>query len=242
METWTMGKTAAQASRDQFRMHDRHIRAWQMRAEGRSYAEIGAALARPGQKPLSTSRVSQILLEAEQRFDRNVLIPDIQSVKARQIAQLEYIITEGLAAWRKSKLPGQSVTQHVASRVIPGQEIGAPVKGKLAVAENTSTHASEREGNPKYLEAAMAAMDRIRKITGADAPQDVRFGMAMNGMQSDVAFDTLDETQVGQYLGELAQAALLLAPPDEAALIDLTPLESFTSPDSPDSAAAPEDV
>lgn len=220
-------KSARRQAVDHVRMHDRHIRAWHLKAQGLLNREIGERLAGPGKKPLHERTVAKILLEAEQRFDRATLIPDIQSVKARQISQLEYVIAEALDAWRKSKQPGRSVTQHVASRVVPGQEPGAPVKGKLAVAENTSTHANEREGNPKYLEAAMGAMDRIRRMTGADAPVDVRWGMT--SMYSDVSLENLDERGLGDYLGELAQAALLLNPPDPN-IIDMPPVGSQDGP------------
>ena len=84
-------------------------------------------------------------------------VDNVREMKARHTAQLEHVRREAMAAWERSKLDAESET------VTTGGENGG----------STSTTRKGQVGNPAYLETAMAAMDRQRKIWGADAPPKI---------------------------------------------------------------------
>lgn len=92
-------------------------------------------------------------------------IDDVRGLKLRQTVRLEKYIEELEAAWERSK-------QDAVTETIEGVkgEIRKAAKKSAVRPQKIKTMKSGQCGQSAYLEAAMSALDRIRKIWGADAP------------------------------------------------------------------------
>jgi hypothetical protein len=88
----------------------------------------------------------------------------VASLRPQQIAQLEHVYSEAMAAWRQSKETKKSASKRTSRGVALGQR---NVLGS-AEHETTTQTATEREGDPRFLETALKALTVIRQITGAN--------------------------------------------------------------------------
>lgn len=107
---------------------------------------------------VNQSGISKICTKVE-KFLIARYIDDARGIKLRQTVRLEKYIRELEAAWERSKENAVTVTEKDVS-----------VGESTASGVETSTKTTGQCGNATYLETAMGAMDRIRKIWGADAP------------------------------------------------------------------------
>jgi predicted transcriptional regulator len=131
-------------------------RAWELRGLGWSQARIAAELG------VERSAVSRMLKRAGERVLEE-LADEVEQVKAEQTAVLEHIADEALQEWQRSKAARKAVTKRTGSA-------GA---GDGKASEQVTQQVAEQTGDVAYLDRAMAALDRIRGIWGADAPQKV---------------------------------------------------------------------
>ena len=111
---------------------------------------------------VNQSGISKICTKVE-KFLIARYIDDARGIKLRQTVRLEKYIRELEAAWERSKQDAVVITEKDV-------KVG---ESEMAGTE-TSTRTSGQCGNVAYLESAMGAMDRIRKIWGADAPVEHR--------------------------------------------------------------------
>jgi hypothetical protein len=184
---------------------DREAQSWHFKAAGYTHAEIGRMLVPDGDDPLAASTVANILAAAEAKIGFHSTAQAIASVRANQIAQLEHVYSEAMAAWRKSKEAKKSASKRTSRGVARGQ------RSVLATTEHETIaqSATEREGDPRFLETALKALTSIRQLTGANAPLDLRF-LSRDGA-ADVRLDHMDDDELRRYLGTLAQTAAQLA-------------------------------
>lgn len=194
-----MSERHHQASVRRVKVKNLEVRAWELKAQGYSGVVIGERLAAPGRPPLSPSRVSALIRQAESRMDAEILIPAVRSVRAQQIARFEHIYIEAMTAWRKSQTPRKAATKSNSRR--------AGAEGDAY--ESTSQHVSDREGDVRFLETAMRALEGIRKLTGADAPIGIRVDGDVH-IIGDVRLDLMEPTDVQAYMARLATVAGIL--------------------------------
>ena len=132
----------------------RETRAWDLRARGLSQSRIAEALG------ITQPAVSKLLRRVERRELRR-LSAAIESLKAVQSAQLDYVIGESLSAWERSKMPRKRAA---SKRSIGGDGDGQGDGGD----EVQTTEVVERDGDTGYLYAAMQALSHQRSLWGLD--------------------------------------------------------------------------
>lgn len=125
-------------------------------AKGFNQGEIAATLG------LSRATVNKILGKIARRANKAMVDRAIEE-KQIQLNRLQYVYTEAMQAWEKSKGKFHSVKQKTVKESI-GNVPGIVTK------EETMSSAEERDGNPAFLATAMQAMADIRKLLGLDAP------------------------------------------------------------------------
>lgn len=104
---------------------------------------------------INQSTVSRDLKKMSKRVLER-LDDQIEQEKATQLAQLRAIVHESLQAWHDSKNRHTEVSEQ--SKVIGEGE------DRLVVGTTITSKVVEREGSVQYLNAAMSAMEEIRKI------------------------------------------------------------------------------
>jgi DNA-binding Lrp family transcriptional regulator len=133
----------------------REERIWRLRLAGRTEREIAAEVG------MSQPGVHRVL----ERTERRVLAEArgmIMRLKAVQAGRLEVVVTEALAAFERSKQPAEKeVTE--AKRGADGNAAGGKIQ---RVKEG-------RDGDPAWLNVALAAHDRIAALWGLEAPKRV---------------------------------------------------------------------
>ena len=124
--------------------------AWMLRQAGTAQARIAFELG------ISQSAVSRIL----RRVERRVLArmeAGVRAVKAKQAAQLEYIVDQAMVGWNRSK--GQATE----SRLM--REFDREGRGRTT----DCTRTRELQGDPRFLVVALQALAAERKLWGLDA-------------------------------------------------------------------------
>lgn len=132
---------------------EREHKVWQLRQKCWTQQRIADELG------ITQAAVSKILKRMSDRF----LAQHTDMVgrqKAQQTIQLEYIADEAMQAWERSKEAAKAVTQRAKE-----SEDGSGSSDK-----QVTTQVKDQDGNPTYLAQAMAALDRLRKLWGTDAP------------------------------------------------------------------------
>lgn len=94
------------------------------------------------------------------------------ATKAKQVAQLEWMICEAVEGWERSKLNAES------EKTVE-EQIKDPQTGQVsdAVLIKTERASKGQAGNPTFIETAAARMAEVRKILGIDAAKDVKATM-----------------------------------------------------------------
>ena len=90
-------------------------------------------------------------------------LDDIKAIKTQHVQMLENISREAMRAWVKSK---DIALMEVSKEGESNGEKGGSYSEK-------STTERHQCGDAQYLNAAMKALEQIRKITGADIPMEV---------------------------------------------------------------------
>jgi DNA-binding CsgD family transcriptional regulator len=191
---------------------DREAQAWQLKAAGYTNAEIGRLIVAEGDAALTNQTVSNILAAAEAKIGFDSTAQAIASVRSQQLARLEHVYSEAMAAWRHSKQAKKSASKRTSRGVaLGGAGRDGGERSVLATTEHETTTqtATEREGDPRFLETAMKVLTSIRQLTGTNAPLDMRF-LSRDGA-ADVRLDHMDDDELSGYLGALAQIAAQLA-------------------------------
>ncbi len=130
-------------------------RAWELKAKGWTQEAIAKALAPEfGGVEVSQATVSRALKRTRVQV-QNHLLDTAEQEALLQLAQLEHVLTESLAAWERSKGAAKTVTRRSGGRGTATEEL-VRIEGQA--------------GDTTYLRAAMAAMEARRKILGIDAP------------------------------------------------------------------------
>jgi hypothetical protein len=95
----------------------------------------------------------------------NYLLPihmdRVRALKSEHTEKLTHIYCEAMAEWRRSKQNAEMVSEKLKTNGEEKTETTKTTKGQC--------------GDARYLEAAMKALQDIRKIWGADAPIEMRF-------------------------------------------------------------------
>lgn len=123
---------------------DRESTAWELRCKGYTHERIARRIG-------VTRRAVGLILDRVEKRELKRLAASVERQKVTQTGQLEHVVDESLRAWRKSKQPRNRV---VASGANPKSE------------DIEKTEVVDQTGDPRYLAAAMEAMDRIRDLWG----------------------------------------------------------------------------
>lgn len=116
------------------------------------------------------------------------------ATKARQLAQLEWMICEAVQGWERSKLAAEA--EKVVEEAIKMPD-GSTSPAVIVKTERTS---KGQAGNPAYLETAAARMADIRKILGMDV---TRVEAEVGVKQVEVALSHPDPDTIAQAVALL---------------------------------------
>lgn len=140
---------------------ERERRAWDLRQQGLTHERIAAEL------NLDRSTITKMLGRLSVRASKNMMEMVIEE-KIGQIARLNHIVDEAMQAWERSKETAKTVRRQQADAAAQeeGDVEGSARKKKVT----TTTLVQDQDGDPRYLDVAIKAMNEIRKILGLDAP------------------------------------------------------------------------
>lgn len=179
------------------------IEVWKRLTQGKRYLRIAEEL---GIHPDSVRRIAR----EERDRHKEMLAELVTQVQLEQVEQLRYIVDEALDAWRRSLQSTKKVKRSqgfkVNSPTMNGQTMGEGMRQDFDI---TNMESEETDGEIKYLQEARAAMNDMRTLLGANAPQQLQIGLGVQA-RLDVNLEDMDMTQLGGYMGELAKATQLL--------------------------------
>lgn len=150
--------SASKQAQDIARMRERQ--AWELRAQFKTQAEIATIIG------VDQTAVSKMLRRVNQQAQAQ-LAQEAASAKMMQVSQLEYIALEAMRAWERSKQASKATR-------IRTRTMGTSKTRKLT---DSAVETEMREGDTRYLQAAMKALSDIRDILGLNAP--VKFDIAL---------------------------------------------------------------
>ena len=182
------GKTSHHSGRSQ--RAGRNVGPWEPLAEElemhRRWAEGETQLQIAKSVGMSQPAISLKLKRVEQ-YLRERYVDDIRGLKVRQTLRLEKYVKELETSWSQSKKDAVTVTE-------TEREGG----GENTARAEKSTKTAAQCGSVEYLNAAMAALDRIRKIWGADAPEtnQVIHELRVAGMPRDQARELMLQAEL----------------------------------------------
>lgn len=157
--------------RDIARINEQNV--WKLRAEFKTQNEIAVLTG------LDQSTVSKILTRLSAKA--NLELPrEIASVKMQQAMQLDFIASEAMAAWQRSK----ENSKKTRMRTTTG---GKSARNKV---EDKALESATREGDSRYLTTAMKALSDVRDIFGLNAPQKFDIALAIMERFMQVAKET----------------------------------------------------
>lgn len=172
----------------------RRERVWELRCEGYTQAEIA-----------ETVGTNQSTVSRDLRWWANQIIDEIKeqgvTMKVEQLGQLQYVVSEAMGSWRKSKQPDKTVTKTATNT-------SSETRG-TDKSEQMRTQVREQAGDPRYLNVALKAMGDIRNIVGLDAPirQQIELmgkdGEAVeinNNVTFDAALDDMSEAELRAFI------------------------------------------
>lgn len=132
------------------------LRVWNLLSQGRTASGIARAL------DLTQSGVSGIIRRVEKRYEE-LVVASVGEMKARQARILERIADEAMDAWGRSQKSAQKVVK---------EEGTVPTKGgEEGTIDITKTSVERRDGDPRFLAEARAALADLRDIYGLNAPK-----------------------------------------------------------------------
>jgi hypothetical protein len=134
------------------RIENEH-RAWELRQRGYSQMRIAQIL------HVDQGTVSRYLSHASKRC-LSQLQDKVAHHKAELSLQLDHLIDESLQAWERSKAPKKKAAKREGG-------------GKHGLGGGTVQEIQDRDGDPAFLDRAIAAMDRKRALWGLDEPPPV---------------------------------------------------------------------
>jgi transcriptional regulator with XRE-family HTH domain len=155
---------ADRKNREQRRERERAI--WTLRQKGLTHQEIA------DQVSVERSSVSKILKRLNNRF-LDKLDDEIQGAKIEQWQQLDYIVSESLSAWERSKEAQRNIKRTQEALEHPGTGGTQDPEKPLVQSVSTTTAVIDQDGNPNYLKAAREALADMRKLLGIDAPTKI---------------------------------------------------------------------
>ena len=121
-------------------------RAWACRQRGWTQERIAADLG------VNQATVSRWLRTIERRALAE-LTAIVRAEKVRQYGTLNHIVDEALEAWERSKKPLRRGRESIGSKSSGGSR---------------TTDVTERDGDPLFLDAALAALRDLRALFGLD--------------------------------------------------------------------------
>lgn len=198
---------------EEARQHE--ARAWELRMIGYTHDRIAEEL------NMKRSSVTKILARVRKRV-QSKLDSDVEQHHSEQIARLNRIYYEAMHAWENSKQTSKTVSKR---RTGAGT---VPVEGEIGVGqEEVTIKLQDEDGDPRYLNAAMAALSDLRKIQGLDMPikvSQVIDTKDANAMSQDERAkriqELLEKAQSRKKEPDLVQDdAALMLPPDQKAEI-----------------------
>lgn len=152
---------------------------WNLRRKGWTQERIAAEL------KITQGAVSKALKRVSTQV-RADLMADVERVQTEQVAQLQHIAEEAFEAWERSKAAAKSLTKHTTPARHPTGQ----------ARESTTMNLVDQHGDPRYLQTAMKALDDIRKITGANAPDEINLNWRANAEKYGIDAGSLFEEMV----------------------------------------------
>jgi predicted transcriptional regulator len=172
--------------------------AWALRQEGWTQDRIAVELG------IGQPAVSKALKRLSIRYHKD-MAADVARVKGEQIAQLDRVVDEAMQAWERSKQSAKSLSKITKP--------GSGPRGQRGQQEETTLRVDDQVGDPRHLQTAMKAMEDIRKITGANAPDEVIHDWREHAEKHGIDADEVFEAMV-QYFARQIEGS---AGPDDSA-------------------------
>lgn len=149
-------------------------KALDLQLQGLTHAEIAAKI------DVSRVTVQRALAKHNRRVGEKLMRRALE-FKAKQVRQLEYLYSESVSEWHRSKLDSESTKT---------------TEGIGEIGDRTEVTIRGQTGNPAILAQARGTLSDIRGILGIDAPRtsDVTSGgKALNQGQLDLAKLSMNE-------------------------------------------------
>jgi transposase len=112
---------------------------------------------------------------------------------AAQVARLNHVVAEAMAAWEQSKKHHTSLTERT-ERVSKKDATGEPTGQLIDLKSTVSKRIARWQGNPAFLETAIKAMADIRRILAIGTAIDINLWqkeLAENGIDPAELFEEL---------------------------------------------------
>jgi DNA-binding transcriptional MocR family regulator len=135
----------------------RDARAWELRTRCWTQERIAAEL------KVDQGTISRVLRRLEARALREIG-KKVERVKARQTEQLEFIASEAMGEWERSKKDTERI--HTVERTTKNPD-------GTTTTTTTDETVEGRTGDSTLLEQARGALKDIRAIWGLDAPKKI---------------------------------------------------------------------
>lgn len=132
------------------------LRVWNLLSQGRTTSGIARAL------DLTQSGVAGIIRRVERRYEEMV-VASVGLMKARQARILERIADEAMDGWDRSQKAAQKIVTEEGTVPTKGGE-----DGEIDIKKTT---VERRDGDPRFLAEARAALADLRDIYGLNAPK-----------------------------------------------------------------------
>lgn len=152
-------------TKEQRRLAER--KAWKLRAQCWSLARIADELEVDLGRTITPQGVYALLVRVEKRATKR-MTDEVVAEKRAKLHQLDHLLHEAIDAWEKSKGPKKR-----AVKITKGGEVINQVT------------VEEREGNPAYLDRALAVIVQVRELLGLDPEEGTMSGADPSALLED---------------------------------------------------------
>lgn len=171
---------------------------WWLGARGYNQAEIARIL------DMTPGYISQTISSIVDRV-LTQMFREVEAERYRQYLALMMIYREAFASWMLSKNPSKKIStkRTEKTQVIGGKRVLIPPKDGEHETAEVQTVVEEQPGDPRYLTAAMKALDDIRQLLGIAKPMQVEVDWQAELLKSGFNAQEVFEMTVLRLQGKL---------------------------------------
>jgi hypothetical protein len=154
--------------------HERDRRAWELRAECKTLAQIRKILRDEGFGDFKETTLSTIVRRVDTE-NKNGMQETIASYRMRLVHRDEFIAAQALDAWTESRKPSVDKLFKERTNGVEGKENEdgsiSPPAYDPTFSKEKSRKVSHRDGDAKFLAIALQANVHIAKLLGLEEPK-----------------------------------------------------------------------